>query len=114
MAKRTKPAPAVKREADPKRIAAFEHGISAENRAAAYLLAKGYRIHARRFRSPAGEIDIVATRRGTLVFVEVKARAKYGGRILDSPAAAGRAGRRPIRRCAGDARPHSAASAGRF
>lgn len=67
----------MKREADPKRIAAFEHGISAESRAAALLLMKGYRIRARRFRSPAGEIDIVATRRRTLVFVEVKARAKY-------------------------------------
>lgn len=77
MASRTKAAPAIKRAADPKRIAAFENGLSAESRAAAYLLMKGYRIRARRFRTPAGEIDIVATRRGTLVFVEVKARAKY-------------------------------------
>ena len=38
------------------------------------LVAKGYRILARRWRSPVGEIDIVARRRGTLVFVEVKAR----------------------------------------
>ena len=38
------------------------------------LRAKGYRILARRFRCPAGEIDIVARRGGTLAIVEVKAR----------------------------------------
>jgi putative endonuclease len=59
----------------PERQAAFRTGISAESRAAAYLLAKGYRILARRWKSPLGEIDIVARRRSVLVFVEVKARA---------------------------------------
>jgi putative endonuclease len=59
----------------PERVAAFRTGLSAESRAAAYLIAKGYRIVARRFRSPVGEIDIVARRGGVLVFVEVKARA---------------------------------------
>lgn len=58
----------------PERQAAFRLGLSAESRAAAYLVAKGYRIIARRWRSPVGEIDIVARRRGVLVFVEVKAR----------------------------------------
>jgi putative endonuclease len=53
---------------------AFRTGISAESRAAALLVAKGFRILARRWRSPAGEIDIVARRRRLLVFVEVKAR----------------------------------------
>ena len=38
------------------------------------LMAKGYRIAARRFKTPFGEIDIVARRRNALVFVEVKAR----------------------------------------
>ena len=60
----------------PERQVAFKFGISAESRAAAFLIAKGYRILARRYRSPAGEIDIVARRRGTLIFVEVKAREK--------------------------------------
>src|SRR5262245_59694704 len=60
----------------PDRVAAFRMGLSAESRAAAYLIAKGYRILARRFRTPVGEIDIVARRRDVLVFVEVKARAK--------------------------------------
>src|SRR5215475_5222440 len=59
----------------PERQAAFRFGISAESRAAAFLIAKGFRILARRWRSPVGEIDIVARRRHLLVFVEVKARA---------------------------------------
>jgi putative endonuclease len=59
----------------PERVAAHFTGLSAESRAAAYLVAKGYRIVARRFKSPVGEVDIVARRRGVLVFVEVKARS---------------------------------------
>jgi putative endonuclease len=58
----------------PERVAAFRVGLSAESRAAALLLAKGYRIVARRFRSPVGEVDIVARRGRVLIFVEVKAR----------------------------------------
>lgn len=60
--------------AAPGRVAAFHAGLSAESRAAAWLIAKGYRILARRFRTPHGEIDIVAQRRQLLAFVEVKAR----------------------------------------
>ena len=59
----------------PERQAAFGLGLSAESRAAAWLIAHGYRILARRWRSPLGEIDIIAARRHTLIFVEVKARA---------------------------------------
>jgi len=62
---------------DPHRRIAFAFGLSAESRAAAYLVAKGYRILARRFRTQVGEIDIVARRRGVLVFVEVKARESF-------------------------------------
>jgi putative endonuclease len=58
----------------PERQVAFRTGISAESRAAAFLLAKGFRILARRWRSGVGEIDIVARRRALLIFVEVKAR----------------------------------------
>jgi putative endonuclease len=65
-----------KREARPEKIAAFRVGISAESRAAAFLIAKGFRILARRWKSPLGEIDIVARRRTLLVFVEVKARGR--------------------------------------
>jgi putative endonuclease len=58
----------------PERQVAFRTGISAESRAAAFLIVKGFRILARRWRSPVGEIDIIARRRSLLIFVEVKAR----------------------------------------
>jgi putative endonuclease len=61
--------------ASPARVAAFRTGLSAESRAAAFLMAKGYRILAKRFRTPYGEIDIVARKRNLLAFIEVKARA---------------------------------------
>jgi len=61
--------------ASPERVAAFRTGLSAESRAAAFLMAKGYRILAKRFRTPYGEIDLVARRRNLIAFVEVKARA---------------------------------------
>src|SRR5215468_942570 len=61
--------------AAPERVAAFRTGISAESRAAAFLMAKGYRILAKRFRTPFGEIDLVAKKRDLLAFIEVKARA---------------------------------------
>jgi putative endonuclease len=63
-----------KREARPDKVVAFQLGISAESRAAAFLIAKGFRILARRWKSSLGEIDIVARRRHLLIFVEVKAR----------------------------------------
>jgi putative endonuclease len=63
------------KEASPERVAAFQTGLSAESRAAALLMAKGYRILSKRFRTPHGEIDLVAKRRNLLAFVEVKARA---------------------------------------
>jgi putative endonuclease len=61
----------------PQRQIAFRTGISAESRASALLIAKGFRILARRWRSPVGEIDIIARRRSLLVFVEVKARERH-------------------------------------
>lgn len=62
-------------KSSPTRVAAFQTGLSAETCAAAFLMAKGYRILARRFRTPFGEIDIVARRRNLIAFIEVKARA---------------------------------------
>src|SRR4051794_22993778 len=61
----------------PERQVAFRVGISAESRAAILLIAKGFRILARRWKSPVGEIDIIARRRRLLVFVEVKARDNF-------------------------------------
>jgi putative endonuclease len=71
---RPKPAKSDKADHAPERVAAFRTGLSAESRAAALLVAKGFRIVARRWKSPVGEIDIVARRRSLMVFVEVKAR----------------------------------------
>jgi putative endonuclease len=69
--------PATIHQSDSARQIAFRFGLSAESRAAALLVAKGYRIVARRFRTPVGEIDIIARRRSVLVFVEVKARDNF-------------------------------------
>ncbi|MFL6838061.1 MAG: YraN family protein [Bradyrhizobium sp.] len=71
----TAPPDQVAKLASPARVAAFRTGLSAESRAAAYLMAKGYRILAKRFRTPCGEIDLVARKRNLLAFIEVKARA---------------------------------------
>jgi putative endonuclease len=76
MAKTDGAAPPSDRPASPERIAAFRTGLSAETRAAAYLMAKGYRILAKRFKTPYGEIDIVAKKRNLIAFVEVKARGR--------------------------------------
>ena len=57
------------------RKAAEVLGREAEERAARYLSLKGWRIEAQRVRTEAGEIDLIARRRGIVAFVEVKARA---------------------------------------
>ncbi|MBI5202615.1 MAG: YraN family protein [Elusimicrobia bacterium] len=56
-------------------------GLAAEGRAAEYLRNRGYRILERRFRTKAGELDLVAEDGEEIVFVEVKARASgdFGG-----------------------------------
>ena len=53
---------------------AESRGRRAERVAAWWLRLKGYRILAMRVRTPLGEIDLVARRGRTLIFVEVKAR----------------------------------------
>jgi len=55
--------------------AAHRLGLRAETIAALFLRLKGYRILARRLKTPAGEIDMVVRRGRALAIVEVKARA---------------------------------------
>ena len=54
-------------------------GVSAEDAAAAALERDGWAVLARRLRTKAGEIDLVAERDGLLAFVEVKARPTLAG-----------------------------------
>lgn len=63
---------------DSRRRAAYRRGHAAEYLAAAWLLLKGYRLLARRWKSPYGEIDLIARRGKTLTFVEVKTRKTMG------------------------------------
>jgi putative endonuclease len=57
------------------RRARERHGRRAEALAAWWLRLKGWRILARRVRTPRGEIDLIARRGRTTAFIEVKARA---------------------------------------
>lgn len=58
-----------------KRRRAYRRGLRGERLAGLILRFKGYRILARRYRTPVGEIDVIAKRGATVAFVEVKARA---------------------------------------
>lgn len=54
---------------------AYRFGMLAEHIAAFGLCLRGYKILARRYKTPVGEIDLIAQRKNVLAFVEVKARA---------------------------------------
>jgi putative endonuclease len=53
----------------------YRTGHTAEFVAAAFLMARGHRILARRFKTPVGEIDLITLKGGRVGFVEVKRRA---------------------------------------
>ncbi len=57
-----------------KRRKAYRRGHRGEWLAAAALMAKGFRILARRYRTKLGEIDLIARRGDLVLIVEVKAR----------------------------------------
>lgn len=59
---------------DKRKIAAYRKGVLAENIAAEMVARKGYKILSQRYRTKAGEIDIVAASSERLSFIEVKAR----------------------------------------
>ena len=65
------------------RQAAYRYGHVAEAAAALLLMAKGFRLLARRYKTPLGEIDLIAKRGKRIVFVEVKARPTFD-EALDS------------------------------
>ena len=53
-------------------------GQRGEKIAARHLKKHGYRILQRNYSCPLGEIDLIASKSGTIVFVEVKTRTKQG------------------------------------
>lgn len=61
-------------EPDPRRRKAERGGRRAELIAAWYLRLKFYRVLARRYRTPVGEIDLIVRRGNTIAFIEVKQR----------------------------------------
>lgn len=65
----------VRRAPSADRQAAEAAGRRAERIAGWWLRLKGWRILARRVRTPAGEVDLVARRGALIAFVEVKQRA---------------------------------------
>jgi putative endonuclease len=63
------------------RRAAFHRGRRGEWLALWWLRCRGYRILAQDYRSPVGEIDVVARRGLTLAIIEVKARDTLGAAV---------------------------------
>lgn len=59
---------------EPQRVARESRGRLSEHVAAAFLVLRGYRVLARRLRTPYGEIDLIARRGRRIAFVEVKYR----------------------------------------
>lgn len=53
---------------------AYAYGLLAEYRCMLHLFFRGWRVVARRHRTPFGEIDVIAQRGRQLLFIEVKAR----------------------------------------
>lgn len=82
--------------ADPRRVRAYRGGISGERWAALALMLKGFRIVARRLRTPLGEIDLIARRGDLVLIVEVKRRAT----LIEAMDAVGRTAQRRIENAA--------------
>jgi len=60
-----------------KKIKAYSLGLNAEKVVCDYLVNLSYEILEQRFKTPYGEIDIIARKDNVLVFIEVKARSKF-------------------------------------
>ncbi len=59
-----------------RRRSAHRRGYRGEALAALFLRLKLYSIRDRRFKTPVGEIDLVAEKAGAVIFVEVKTRGR--------------------------------------
>lgn len=60
----------------------YETGKAAEEQVAQLYLREGYTLMARRWRGPAGELDLVFARGDEVVFVEVKASRDFARAAL--------------------------------
>jgi putative endonuclease len=65
-----------------KRRAGHDFGRRAEALAALWLRLKFYKVLGRRYRVQGGEVDIIAQRGDTIVFVEVKARRAMDAAVI--------------------------------
>jgi putative endonuclease len=70
------------------RAKAYRSGLFAETLTALLLRLKGHRIVAQRYRTPVGEIDLVALKGKRLAFIEVKRRKTKEEAAWASPQAA--------------------------
>lgn len=64
----------------------YKTGLWAERLAAFYLRLKGYEILHTRYKTKVGEVDLVARKRDTIAFVEVKARSSVDVALSSVPA----------------------------
>lgn len=56
---------------------AWKYGVLSEMIAIWYLRLKGYKVLCHRYKTPFGEIDIIAQKKGVLCFIEVKYRDSF-------------------------------------
>lgn len=66
-----------------KNFTSKEKGAKAEDLAVEYLVSKGFKILERNFRTTFGEIDIIAKKKSTLIFVEVKSEFSGDGFLAE-------------------------------
>jgi putative endonuclease len=65
-----------------KRKTSYTRGLDAEEKAIKHLKSRGYEILEHRFKTPNGEIDIIAAKDKTIIAVEVKIRKNIDNAML--------------------------------
>lgn len=58
-----------------KRRKAYALGVEAEKLASKMLVSRGWEVEATRYKTKAGEVDLIARQQNLIIFVEVKARS---------------------------------------